>query len=74
MPWDEVMEKWKSGKLKSGNKETGKPVKNQKQAVAIMLSEKRAAEGGNYPCRFYFVRCDTNTKLDVRRSAKSSTT
>lgn len=46
MPWDEVMEKWKSGKLKSGNKETGKPVKNQKQAVAIMLSEKRAAEGG----------------------------
>ena len=46
MPWDEVMEKWKSGKLKSGNKETGKPVKKQKQAVAIMLSEKRAAEGG----------------------------
>ena len=40
------MDKWKSGSLKSGNKETGKPVKNQKQAVAIMLSEKRAAEGG----------------------------
>ena len=46
MPWTEVMDKWKSGSLKSGNKETGKPVKNQKQAVAIMLSEKRAAEGG----------------------------
>lgn len=46
MPWNEVMDKWKSGKLKSGNKETGKPVHNQKQAVAIMLSEKRAAEGG----------------------------
>jgi hypothetical protein len=46
MPWNEVMDKWKSGSLKSGNKETGKPVKNQKQAVAIMLSEKRAAEGG----------------------------
>lgn len=46
MPWNEVMDKWKSGKLKSGNKETGKPVHNQKQAVAIMLSEKRAAEDG----------------------------
>lgn len=46
MPWNEVMDKWKSGSLRSGNKETGKPVKNQKQAVAIMLSEKRAAEGG----------------------------
>jgi len=46
MPWTAVMDKWKSGKLKSGNKETGKPVHNQKQAIAIMLSEKRAAQGG----------------------------
>lgn len=46
MPWNEVMDKWKSGALKSGNKETGNPVKNQKQAIAIMLSEKRAAKGG----------------------------
>jgi hypothetical protein len=46
MPWDEVMSKWGKGNLRSGNKETGKPVKNQKQAVAIMLSEKRAAQGG----------------------------
>lgn len=38
------MGKWKSGALKSGG--SGKPVKSQKQAVAIMLSEKRAAEGG----------------------------
>lgn len=44
MPWDEVMHKWKSGDLKSGG--SGKPVKSQKQAVAIMLSEKRAAQGG----------------------------
>lgn len=44
MPWDKVMDKWKSGSLKSGG--DGKPVKNQKQALAIMLSEKRAAEGG----------------------------
>lgn len=41
MPWDEVMSKWHSGTLKSGG--SGKPVRNQKQAVAIMLSEKRAA-------------------------------
>jgi hypothetical protein len=44
MPWDEVMKKWKSGALKSGG--SGKPVKSQKQAVAIMLSEKRAAKAG----------------------------
>jgi hypothetical protein len=46
MPWNEVMDKWKEGHLRSGNKQTGKPVKNQKQAVAIMLSEKRKAEDG----------------------------
>ena len=38
------MGKWKAGTLKSGG--SGKPVKNQKQAVAIMLSEKRAAKAG----------------------------
>lgn len=45
MPFTEVMKKWKSGQLHSGSK-TGPPVHNRKQAVAIMLSEKRAAEGG----------------------------
>ena len=44
MPWNQVMDKWKSGSLKSGG--SGTPVKSQKQAVAIMLSEKRAAAGG----------------------------
>jgi len=44
MPWDAVMRKWKSGALKSGG--SGKPVKSQKQAVAIMLSEKRKAKAG----------------------------
>ena len=38
------MRKWKTGKLYSGG--NGKQVKNQKQAVAIMLSEKKEAEGG----------------------------
>jgi Family of unknown function (DUF6496) len=42
MPWDEVMHKWKAGTLKSGG--SGEKVKSQKQAVAIMLSEKRAAK------------------------------
>ena len=45
MPWDEVMHKWGQGKLHSGSK-SGPKVKNQKQAVAIMLSEKRAASKG----------------------------
>lgn len=45
MPYDEVMSKWKSGDLSSGG--SGKPVKSQKQAVAIMLSEKRKAEAGD---------------------------
>ena len=38
------MHKFKSGKLYSGG--GGKRVSNPKQAIAIMLSEKRAAEGG----------------------------
>jgi|SRR5215469_7902247 len=49
MPSSEVMHKWKSGQLHSGSK-TGPLVKGQKQAVAIMLSEKRneAEHGGKY--------------------------
>jgi hypothetical protein len=45
MPWDEVMKKWKSGTLKSGG--SGPPIHSQKQAVAIMLSEKRKADAGD---------------------------
>ena len=44
MPYTEVMHKWKAGSLKSGG--SGKRVTSQKQAVAIMLSEKRAAAHG----------------------------
>ena len=43
MPYDEVMGKWKRGELHSGSKE-GPKVKSQKQAVAIMLSEKRESK------------------------------
>ena len=44
MPFDQVMHKWKAGTLKSGG--SGKPVTSQKQAVAIMFSEKAAAAKG----------------------------
>ena len=43
MPWNEVMGKWKSGTLHSGSK-SGPKVTSQKQAVAIMLSEKRSGK------------------------------
>lgn len=46
MPYDEVMHKFKEGTLHSGSKH-GKKVKSRKQAIAIMLSEKRAAEHGH---------------------------
>ena len=49
MPASKVMNKWKSGKLHSGSK-SGPKVTSQKQAVAIMMSEKRneKAHGGKY--------------------------
>lgn len=45
MPFDQVMPKFKAGTLHSGSKH-GPKVKSRSQAVAIMMSEKRAAEGG----------------------------
>lgn len=45
MPFTEVMGKFGKGKLHSGSK-SGPKVTNPVQAVAIMLSEKRAAQGG----------------------------
>jgi len=44
LPYDQVMSKWKEGTLHSGSK-GGPLVGNQKQAIAIMLSEKRKAAG-----------------------------
>lgn len=40
MPWDAVMGKFGAGTLRSGS---GDKVTSRKQAIAIMLSEKRAA-------------------------------
>jgi hypothetical protein len=45
MPFDQVMSKYKRGKLHSGSKK-GPKVKSRAQAIAIMLSEKKAAQGG----------------------------
>lgn len=45
MPFNQVMPKFGKGDLHSGSKQ-GPVVKNPKQAVAIMYSEKRAAQGG----------------------------
>lgn len=45
MPYTEVMHKFKKGDLHSGS-ERGPTVTNRKQAIAIMLSEKRAADKG----------------------------
>ena len=45
MPWNEVLSKYKAGALKSGG--TGPTVRNRKQAIAIMLSEKRKADQGD---------------------------
>lgn len=44
MPSNKVMHEWKEGDLHSGSKK-GPVVKSQKQAVAIMLSEKRKEKG-----------------------------
>lgn len=45
MPFDQVMHKFKHGQLHSGSKK-GPMVKDRKQAIAIMLSEKKKAGEG----------------------------
>lgn len=64
MPWDEVMHKFKSGTLHSGSK-SGKKVSNRKQAIAIMLSEKKKAGQG----KSEYKSVDTSPSHKVRRKA-----
>lgn len=45
MPSNQVMHEWKHGNLHSGSKH-GPKVRNRKQAIAIMLSEKRKEDKG----------------------------
>ena len=63
MPYQEVMSKWKAGTLRSGSKK-GPKVSSQKQAVAIMLSEKREAKKG---------KKEYQSKTDSRAHPKSDT-
>ena len=44
MPYDQVLSKFKAGALKSGG--NGAKVTNPKQAIAIEISEKKAAHAG----------------------------
>lgn len=46
MPYQEVLSKFKRGTLHSGSKR-GPKVKSRKQAIAIMLSEKRKSTHAN---------------------------
>lgn len=46
MPYNEVPDKWKAGTLHSGGA-GGPVVKNRKQMIAILLSEKAKADGGD---------------------------
>ena len=48
MPSKEVMHKFKHGQLHSGSK-SGPKVKNRKQALAIMMSEKKKEKAGRKP-------------------------
>ena len=43
MPYDQVLHKFKEGVLHSGSK-SGPKVKSRAQAIAIMLSEKKASK------------------------------
>jgi hypothetical protein len=45
MPASQVMHKFKAGKLHSGSKK-GPKVKSRKQAIAILMSEKKAEKAG----------------------------
>ena len=62
-----VMEEYKHKELKSGG--SGKPVKNRKQAVAIALSEARAA-GAKIPKK----KAAAKKKTTARKSAPKKKT
>lgn len=48
MPSSEVMHKWKQGLLRSGSKR-GPVITSRKQALAVMLTEKRKEQQGKKP-------------------------
>lgn len=68
MPHTEVMEKFGKGKLHSGSKK-GPKVTSRQQAIAIMMSEKRAATGGKkeYQSNKKKSKVDTGPSDNVRK-------
>jgi Family of unknown function (DUF6496) len=66
MPYTEVMHKFKHGNLHSGSKH-GKKVTNRKQAIAIMLSEKRQAGEGKKEYQPKSKGVDTGPSHKTRR-------
>lgn len=66
MPYTEVMHKFKRGQLHSGSK-SGPKVKSRKQALAIMMSEKREAEHGNKEYQSKKKGVDTGPSKKMRR-------
>jgi len=68
MPAEEVMHKFKHGKLHSGSKH-GPKVKDRKQAIAIMMSEKSKSKDK----KEYKSKVDTGpSKSFMSKFAKSS--
>lgn len=69
MPFNRVMSKFKSGLLHSGSSK-GPEVKNRKQAIAIMLSEKKKADEGDEE----YAASPSDTKTKKKKKAKINTT
>jgi hypothetical protein len=63
MPASEIMSKFKKGMLHSGSSK-GPKVANKKQAVAIMLSEKKQADAGK---KEYKEKVDTGPSKKLRK-------
>lgn len=66
MPYTEVMHKFKSGNLHSGSKK-GKKVTDRKQAIAIMLSEKKKAGEGKKEYQPKNSKVDTGPSRNFRK-------
>jgi hypothetical protein len=67
MPSRLVLEKFRKGKLRSGNKRTGPIVRNPAQARAIQISEARA-EGHDIPYPHHRSRSRKSSRRRGKRS------
>lgn len=65
------MHKFKHGELHSGSKK-GPPVKDRKQAIAIMMSEKRAASQGKseYKSKKKGIKTGPSAKVKAKHGMK----